>query len=425
MAAADEFDVCIVGAGLWGSAAAKYCSARLGNSVCLIGPSEPTTKQDYDSRFVFGAHYDEGRAVGAISSTFEWGELARRSAGNFSNIEQETGIHFYSNVGSMWLTAQESSLSQKLLDVANQTGIHATVLDQEKLHQSYNFLSTESIPLQKNTEIVGIIEKSGAGYLSPRKLVRAQQMLAHRQGCKIVDDIVNRLSCHDSQHSFDLITEGGKIIHAKKVLLCAGASLALEDFLPGGLQLDLALKTQLVVLMEIAQKDRDRLLDMPSLHVHEGEKDLGLDCYILPPIQYPDGQWYLKIGHGKVGEEEVTSKEQLKAWYCGCGDASTSDRLTQRLQDLFPGLNPISLHTVTCVTACTPTGHLYCDMVAPGLGVLVGGNGYGAKSSDEIGHMGANMILKGEWDYDMPKDKFAVQLKSPEFTISPLKPQQK
>ena len=50
-------------------------------------------------------------------------------------------------------------------------------------------------------------------------------------------------------------------------------------------------------------------------------------------------------------------------------------------------------------------------MVAPGLGVLVGGNGSGAKSSDEIGRMGANMILKGDWDYDMPRDKVRVQWK--------------
>ena len=50
------------------------------------------------------------------------------------------------------------------------------------------------------------------------------------------------------------------------------------------------------------------------------------------------------------------------------------------------------------------------------LGVLVGGNGYGAKSSDEIGRMGANMILQGAWDYDMPKEVFKAQWKLTEET---------
>ena len=47
--------------------------------------------KDYKSRFVFGAHYDEGRIFGAINRIFEWGELARRSAGNFNCIEHTTG----------------------------------------------------------------------------------------------------------------------------------------------------------------------------------------------------------------------------------------------------------------------------------------------------------------------------------------------
>ena len=36
------FDLCVVGAGLIGSAASKYASR--GSSVCLIGPDEPTKK---------------------------------------------------------------------------------------------------------------------------------------------------------------------------------------------------------------------------------------------------------------------------------------------------------------------------------------------------------------------------------------------
>lgn len=50
-------------------------------------------------------------------------------------------------------------------------------------------------------------------------------------------------------------------------------------------------------------------------------------------------------------------------------------------------------------------------MVTAHTGVLVGMNGWGAKSSDEIGHMGASMITKGAWDYDLPGENFKVQFK--------------
>ena len=42
-----------------------------------------------------------------------------------------------------------------------------------------------------------------------------------------------------------------------------------------------------------------------------------------------------------------------------------------------------------CTFGKTKTGHLYIDTVAPGLGVALGGCGYAAKSSDEVGRIAA------------------------------------
>jgi 2-polyprenyl-6-methoxyphenol hydroxylase-like FAD-dependent oxidoreductase len=38
------YDVCVVGAGMIGSAAARHASSSLGTKVCLIGPTEPKVK---------------------------------------------------------------------------------------------------------------------------------------------------------------------------------------------------------------------------------------------------------------------------------------------------------------------------------------------------------------------------------------------
>lgn len=40
------YDLCIVGAGMVGSAAAKYASSDNKRQICLIGPNEPKVTRD-------------------------------------------------------------------------------------------------------------------------------------------------------------------------------------------------------------------------------------------------------------------------------------------------------------------------------------------------------------------------------------------
>ena len=55
-----KFDFAVIGAGLIGSAAAKYLSHTVGK-VCLIGPPEPKNWATHPG--VFASHYDEARIV--------------------------------------------------------------------------------------------------------------------------------------------------------------------------------------------------------------------------------------------------------------------------------------------------------------------------------------------------------------------------
>ena len=43
------------------------------------------------------------------------------------------------------------------------------------------------------------------------------------------------------------------------------------------------------------------------------------------------------------------------------------------------------------------------------IGVLTGGNGSAAKSADEIGRMGAEMIRTGQWAYDLDAAHFRAR----------------
>ena len=41
------------------------------------------------------------------------------------------------------------------------------------------------------------------------------------------------------------------------------------------------------------------------------------------------------------------------------------------------------------VTAHTPSGYPYVDMVTSSIGVVIAGNGRGARAADELGHIAA------------------------------------
>ena len=57
----------------------------------------------------------------------------------------------------------------------------------------------------------------------------------------------------------------------------------------------------------------------------------------------------------------------------------------------------------------TPDYEPYIDIVNEGIGVCLGGNGYGAKSCDEMGNIAANLILLNEWKSDIPKEKVNIK----------------
>jgi sarcosine oxidase len=74
----------------------------------------------------------------------------------------------------------------------------------------------------------------------------------------------------------------------------------------------------------------------------------------------------------------------------------------------------VTIHTESCVTSLTPTEQLYAGKLAGGrIGVLTGGNGSAAKSADEIGRMGALMMLHEAWTYDIPAEQFQLRFATP------------
>ncbi len=121
------YDVAVLGAGLFGSATAKYVSEDVEFSV-LIGPSE-SAKHTID---IFGAWFDEGRIAELADSADPWytvGETyslfkistiqstdlplrkflsAKHSIGRFRSIEHESGIDLFKENGFLNILSTSS-----------------------------------------------------------------------------------------------------------------------------------------------------------------------------------------------------------------------------------------------------------------------------------------------------------------------------
>src|SRR5690606_18179568 len=92
------YDVAVIGAGMFGSAAAKYLAAT-GAQTLNIGAAEPQNLQTHEG--VFGSHYDEARITRIADPDPHWGALAAQSIAQYPLIEQQSGIKFHHAVGCL------------------------------------------------------------------------------------------------------------------------------------------------------------------------------------------------------------------------------------------------------------------------------------------------------------------------------------
>jgi sarcosine oxidase len=178
---------------------------------------------------------------------------------------------------------------------------------------------------------------------------------------------------------------------ADKVLLAAGGFTNRPGLLSE--PLDLKVYGRTVVFFEVDEAEADRLSAMPSL-IYEPE-DIMAGIYMLPPIRYPDGRIYLKIGGDPTDIPLETDKDR-REWFRTDGDPAAREHLIANMGDLVPGLAVRSISSTSCVTSYTPTGYPAIGWTSEArIGVLTGGCGAAAKSSDEIGRLGAELLLHG------------------------------
>lgn len=377
-----HFKYIIVGAGMMGAAAARHLS-QWTDGVCLIGPQEPVDAQTHHG--VFASHYDEARITRTIDPDPVWARLARQSIARYEAIAAESGIDFYTESGCLLVgprrSGQEGYVSN-ILDAADHLGVQTELLNNDSLSQQFScFVFPE--------ESEGVWEARDAGHINPRRLVKAQIALAQRQGCSLVRETV--ASVRQEHDRAVVTTEEGQTYTGDKVLVAAGGFSINEALLSR--RLDLSVYARTVAFYEVDESVLAAWSGVPSLIWKWSEENDGI--YLLPPVRYPDGRIYLKIG-GDPDDVRLERETDIRSWFRSGGRESTHRHLSQVMERLMPGLDLSKTSRAACVTSFTPTGYPAISMSASDrIGILSGGCGAAAKSSDEIGRLGAELIFHG------------------------------
>ena len=187
---------------------------------------------------------------------------------------------------------------QKHQTVADKLNIKVQKLNSEEAKQLFPYLD-----FKEGDE--AWFEDKKSGYVNPRQLDKLEQMLAINNGCVYIDDVVlsvknlsedndnsretrsqikdedvtlcnfgnednhtttktpgkNTGNLIDLENSdvMEVTTMNNGKIYAHKVLLATGAFTEFQDLLPQGIEPDVFISTETVILAEVSEEDQERM----------------------------------------------------------------------------------------------------------------------------------------------------------------------
>jgi sarcosine oxidase len=355
--------------------------------VVGIGTSEPEDWSRHDGPFA--SHYDAGRITRILDASPIWAELARRSIAEYPTIADGSGIDFHHPVGVLW-SAQPSGLDE-LQPVAGTHGIEMQLLPAADR-------ATPHVALDPANDTV--MEPDPAGYIDPRAMVGAQQRMARLQGAELIDEQVLDVT----GGSIANVRTESSSIRARTVVVAAGAYSG--SLLEGPPIIPIA---EAVVLGEVTEAAAHRMQDMPCL-IHQNDPSGQVDVYLIPPVRYPDGRWYIKLGAETALDQPLRTEDDVRRWMAGADVVSHERHLVDLLTGLVPNAQFRGFDVKPCFYARTPSRLPYVDHLNPSVVVAAGGNGRAAKSADAIGSLAARLALTGDWDDPLPSTAFELPI---------------
>ncbi|MEM9604056.1 MAG: FAD-binding oxidoreductase [Pseudomonadota bacterium] len=386
------YKIVVVGRGLIGSAAARHL-AETTDGIACVGPDEPASRAPHNG--VFASHYDEGRMTRNVDPEREWAITARCSIARYRDIEARSGIPFYTPAGYLGLGIGPlgKRYNARCAATGESEGAAVEHLNGEEVRARFPYLAVPE-------DVDGLVELGGAGHISPRRLVQAQTRLAESAGATVVRQAARAVRLVSNGVEVELWD--GSSLMTERALVATGAFTGCCGLSATNLGLTVFGRT--TVLVRIEGRAASTLEGMPTMI------DTAIGAYILPPIRYPDGHHYLKLGVGSEDNPTFTALEDLQQWFKSAGSERERALFTAHLKMRFPVLRDSAhWHTDTCAVTRTSTGLPVVDTLHNGrITVAVGGCGKGAKGSDEWGRIAAGVVRGVPWSSDVPREKLAL-----------------
>ncbi|MFO6465763.1 NAD(P)/FAD-dependent oxidoreductase [Jannaschia sp. KMU-145] len=374
----DIYDFIVIGGGMMGAPCARYL-AEAGHSVALIAAPEPADVQSWTGPL--GSHFDAARITRHVAADADWALASARSIARYADLEARSDLRIFHETGALMAGPVEGPLAdwtRGFRDVATRvTG--ATLIDTDD--------ARSRLGLALPAGSVVSHEATGGGWMDPRAMRQASQALAAEGGATI-------LPLHATAREDSTVTlANGTRIGADHVIVATGPHTASDGLLPARPALKVWART--IAFAELSEAEGARLADMPSvIWVPEG---WDYDLYMLPPVRYPDGRLYLKIG-GQVDSPRIESAADMTAWFRSGGDAAVADRLMTEMRAVLPGLAIERSTPGPCAVVWSATGYPYIERLSDRVTVLCGGNGASAKCGDEWGRLSAIAATGGRLD---------------------------
>jgi glycine/D-amino acid oxidase-like deaminating enzyme len=386
----------IIGRGPMGAAAARHLSAAA-EDVVVIGPEEPEDWSQQEG--AFASHYDEGRQFELVGSEEMMVHLAAQSLPGFLEVEKATGISFYRDHPNLRIGPEDFSDDHYfnwdgMRNVSSAFGVEAIDLDAEALGKKFPQFRFPSGSR-------ALLEPKG-GIINPRRMVRAQLQAAEANGASIVNDEV--VALNPRAGDIELLTRSGGSVFANQVLVATGAFTNAANFLKRRLALHLYGVT--VVLVEAPGDSRP---DFPTFTCRFGSEKNAQVCFAMPPIQYPDGRWYIKGATASSVNTPIASDAAITPWFQGKGLAEDPDLVASMLRQLLPGFEPGPARGLPCIVSYTSTASPYIDRIDERVGISVGGNAWGVMTSDAIGRLASDMMRGVPWSGKLGAERFRAK----------------
>jgi sarcosine oxidase len=381
-----------------GSAAAKYLSAA-SDGVAVIGLDEPVELKKHSG--VFASHYDSGRITRILDSDYTWGLAAQRSIQMYPVIEEKSGVKFFQPKGCIKVmpdTQERRNYIEANESVGKKLGAQSERLTARKLSDQFPYLK-----FPENS--TGIAETVTAGWINPRKLVKAQLVLAKQNDAQIISDTVVGINRKDAV--LTVKTLSGQSHQAEKVIVATGAFTNFNNLCSS--EIEVKIRAETIVQAQVGAGQLKEFRDMPSvIWFLEGREKLDY-VYVVPPAQYPDGNYYIKMGGNREEHQSFSSPEEINDWFHSDGGQETIAAYQTLIQEMLPTLKVEQWTSKPCIITDTVTCKPYIDMLEDSVYIATGGCGAAAKSSDEFGRLAA-LCAQGQKDPAYDKDAFKVML---------------